>query len=122
MPNRYTIALVDDDEGVRSSLASLLRSLGYDVRGYASASQFLSDPTARDPGCMITDMQMPGMTGDELQATLLAAGRRFPMIFMTAFPKEEARARVMAAGAVAYLEKPADSDAIVRCLESVFHA
>jgi FixJ family two-component response regulator len=120
MSSNHTIAIVDDDEGVRGSLANLLRSLGYEVRGYSSALEFLGDRTAGDPGCMITDVQMPGMTGDQLQAELIAAGRVFPTIFMTAFPTEATRAQVMAAGAIAYLEKPADSEAIVCCLESVF--
>jgi FixJ family two-component response regulator len=120
MSNTHTIAIVDDDDGVRGSLTNLLRSLGYEVRGYSSALEFLDDRTAGDPGCMITDVQMPGMTGDQLQAKLIAAGRLFPTIFMTAFPTEATRARVMAAGAIAYLDKPADGDAIVRCLESVF--
>jgi FixJ family two-component response regulator len=120
MPNNHTIAIVDDDDGVRASLTNLLRSLGYEVRGYSSALEFLGDRTAGDPSCMITDVQMPGVTGDQLQAELIAAGRFFPTIFMTAFPTEATRARVMAAGAIAYLDKPADGDAIVRCLENIF--
>lgn len=111
------VAIVDDDEGVRSSLTSLLRSLGYEVRSYASAQEFLDDDAAGNPGCMIADIQMPGMTGDELQAELIARGRVFPMIFMTAFPTAATRARVMAAGALAYLDKPADGEAIVRFAE-----
>jgi len=66
---------------------------------------------------MITDIQMPVMTGDELQARLLAAGRRFPIIFMTAFPTEPIRQRVMAAGAHCYLGKPTGGEEIIRCLE-----
>jgi FixJ family two-component response regulator len=121
MDKTATIAIVDDDEGVRSSLTSLLRSLGYEVRSYSSAQDFLDDHKAGDPACMITDIQMPNMTGDQLQAELIASGRSVPMIFMTAFPTEVTRARVMAAGALAYLDKPADDDAIARCLASVFN-
>ena len=113
-----TIAIVDDDDGVRISLASLVRSLGYQVRSYGSAPEFLNDSAIGDPACMITDIQMPEMTGDQLQAALIAAGRRFPMIFMTAFPTEAMRSRVMAAGACAYLDKPSDGDTIARCLEA----
>ncbi len=108
------IAIVDDDEGVRNSLSSLIRSLGYEVRSYASAQGFLSDPERRDPDCMITDIQMPEMTGDQLQAVLIAAGRRFPMIFMTAFPTAATRDRVTAAGAWAFLDKPSEPDTIAR--------
>lgn len=110
------IAIVDDDDGVRSSLSSLIRSLGYEARGYASAQEFLGDPERCDPDCMITDIQMPEMTGDQLQAALIAAGRRFPMIFMTAFPTAAARDRVTAAGACAFLDKPAEPETIARHL------
>ena len=109
------VAIVDDDEGVRTSLASLVRSLGYDVRTYGSGGDFLQD--SLDPSCMIADVQMPVMTGDELQARLVASGRRFPIIFMTAFPTETVRKRVMAAGAHCYLNKPSGGDEIIRCLE-----
>jgi len=122
MTRTRAIAIVDDDEGVRSSLASLLRSLGYAVRSYASAAAFLDDAPAGDPDCLITDVQMPAMNGDQLQAELVASGRSFPIIFMTAFPNEAVRARVLAAGARAVLEKPAGSDVIVACLDAIFRS
>lgn len=112
-----TIAIVDDDEGVRLSLASLVRSLGYDVRTYGSGIEFLRDDPREEPACMIADVQMPAMTGDELQQALIASGRTFPIIFMTAFPNEQVRRRVMAAGACCFLSKPSDGDTIIRCLE-----
>ena len=111
-----TVAIVDDDGGVRTSLTSLVRSLGYEVRTYISALDFLDDKRSPDPDCMIADIQMPQMTGDQLQAVLTSSGRSFPIIFMTAFPSDTVRDRVMAAGARDYLEKPADSDAIARRL------
>ena len=115
MPEAPVIAIVDDDEGVRTSLASLVRSLGYDVRTYGSGIDFLQD--SLNPACMIADIQMPAMTGDELQARLVASGRCFPIIFMTAFPTEPVRRRVIAAGAHCYLGKPSSGDEIIRCLE-----
>jgi FixJ family two-component response regulator len=111
------IAIVDDDEAVRTSLASLVRSLGYEARTYGSGADFLQQPIAEDPACMIADVQMPAMTGDELQTRLIEAGRRFPIIFMTAFPTDPVRRRVMAAGAHCYLGKPTGGDEIIRCLE-----
>ena len=117
MAKTPVIAIVDDDEGVRTSLASLVRSLGYEARTYGSGGDFLREPPGEDPACMIADIQMPVMTGDELQARLLAAGRRFPIIFMTAFPTEPIRQRVMAAGAHCYLGKPTGGEEIIRCLE-----
>jgi len=110
------IAIVDDDEAVRASLSSLVRSLGYEVRTYESGDEFLREPGG-DPACLISDLQMPLMTGDELQATLVTAGRRFPIIFVTAFPTEPVRQRVMAAGAHGCLGKPCAEDEIIRCLE-----
>ena len=112
------IAIIDDDEGVRTSLSSLLRSFGYEIRSYGSATEFLDERGRADPDCLIADMQMPRMSGEQLQAELLARGRTFPMIFMTAFPAETVRIRVMARGACAFLDKPVDGDRIAGCLAS----
>lgn len=117
MAKTPVIAIVDDDEGVRTSLASLVRSIGYEARAYASGMDFLRQAPGDDPACMIADVQMPVISGDELQARLVAAGRHFPIIFMTAFPSENVRQRVMAAGAHCYLGKPSSGDEIIRCLE-----
>ena len=118
MAKTPVIAIVDDDEGVRTSLASLVRSLGYEADPYESSVDFLRHAPGNDPACMIADVQMPVVTGDELQAQLIAAGRRFPIIFMTAFPSEPVRQRVMAAGAHSYLGKPSSGEEIIRCLEA----
>jgi FixJ family two-component response regulator len=117
MAKSVVIAIVDDDEGVRASLASLVRSVGYEAQAYESGVDFLRQAQGDDPACMIADVQMPVITGDELQAQLVAAGRHFPIIFMTAFPSETVRQRVMAAGAHCYLGKPSSGDEIIRCLE-----
>jgi FixJ family two-component response regulator len=117
MAKTPVIAIVDDDDGVRASLASLVRSIGYEAQAYESGVDFLRHAPGDDPACMIADVQMPIITGDELQARLIAAGRHFPIIFMTAFPSENVRQRVMAAGAHCYLGKPSSGDEIIRCLE-----
>lgn len=117
MAKTPVIAIVDDDEGVRASLASLVRSIGYEAQAYESGEDFLRHAGGDDPACMIADVQMPVIAGDELQARLIAAGRHFPIIFMTAFPSEIVRKRVMAAGAHCYLGKPSSGDEIIRCLE-----
>jgi FixJ family two-component response regulator len=111
------IAIVDDDEAVRTATASLVRSIGYTARTYASAPDFLRDCATHEPSCLITDVQMPVMTGVELQQELVAAGRNLPIIFITAFPNEAVRQRVLAAGAFCFLSKPCDGDTIVRCVE-----
>ncbi|OAF19366.1 MULTISPECIES: response regulator transcription factor [Bradyrhizobium] len=117
MAKTPVIAIVDDDAGVRTSLASLVRSLGYEAHTYESGVDFLEQPPGDDPACMIADIQMPAITGDELQARLIASGRHFPIILMTAFPSDAVRQRVMAAGAHCYLGKPSSGDEIIRCLE-----
>jgi FixJ family two-component response regulator len=99
MAKTPVIAILDDDEAVLTSLASLVRSLGYEARTYRSGADFLRQAPGEDPACMISDVQMPVMAGDELQTKLLASGRRFPIIFITAFPTESVHQRVMAAGA-----------------------
>ena len=116
MSHHAQIAIVDDDGAVRNALSSLLRSYGYEIRGYESALAFLNEAGRENPACMILDVQMPGMDGPELQACLLSAGRRFPMIFMTAFPTEAIRRKVMEAGAQAYLSKPVDGNTIAHCV------
>ena len=117
MPKPPTIAIVDDDEGVRASLASLVRSLGYQARTYGSGPEFLRDGVSEQPACMISDVQMPAMTGDRLQEVLLSAGVRFPIIFMTAFSTEDVRRKVLANGAYRFLTKPSDGDTLIRCIE-----
>jgi FixJ family two-component response regulator len=112
------IAILDDDAGVLAALTSLVRSLGFEARAYACAEDFLRDPDG-DPDCLISDIEMPGLTGDALQVALIAAGRRIPMIFMTAFARPAVRERVLAAGAVAFLEKPVDGEAIAAHLAVV---
>jgi FixJ family two-component response regulator len=111
------IAIVDDDEAVRASTASLVRSLGYATRTYRSGVDFLRETSGREPDCMIADIQMPGMNGPDLQEKLIEEGRIFPIIFMTAFPNDAVRARVMEAGAACLLIKPSDGDTIVAHLE-----
>lgn len=115
------IAIVEDDGGVRTALASLVRSLGHEARTYASGDAFLS-AGAGDPDCMISDIQMPGLDGDALQARLIEEGRRFPIIFLSAFASDAVRARVLGAGAFCLLEKPADGDRIAECLAAALAA
>lgn len=116
MTRLLTISIVDDDLGVRTSLSSLIRSLGYEVRTYASGREFLEENALYEPDCLITDLQMPHMSGEELLRTLAGAGRPIPIIAMTAFPTDASRARVLAAGAVAYLVKPVEVSMLAECL------
>jgi FixJ family two-component response regulator len=100
------VSIVDDDESVRAAMESLVRSLGFVAFGFESAEDFLRSPRVEDSACLVTDVQMPGMTGLALQDRLIAQGRRIPIIFITAFPEETSRIRAEAGGALAFLEKP----------------
>jgi FixJ family two-component response regulator len=107
------VSIVDDDESVRSSIEDLMCALGFVARTFESAEEFLNSSDRDRTGCLITDLQMPGTSGQDLQSHLLAKGDAPPTIFITAFPDKNVRARVMAKGALAFLEKPVDCKTLV---------
>lgn len=111
------IVIVDDDESVRIATRSLVRSLGFTVHMFASAEDFLRSQHVGECSCVITDVQMPGLSGIDLQSRLIAEGRDTPIIFMTAFADEAVEARALKAGAVCFLSKPFDGRILVKCLE-----
>jgi len=112
------VAIIDDDASVRATTDSLVRSLGYIVSTFASAEEFLRSDRLDDLSCVIADVQMPGMSGVELQAHLLTQGCPVPFIFFTAFPDERIRAQALAAGAICYLTKPFHGDSLVHGLQA----
>jgi FixJ family two-component response regulator len=112
------ISIIDDDASVRAASDNLLRSLGYAVYTFVSAEEFLRSTHLNDTGCVIADVQMPGMSGVDLQAWLLTQGYRVSFIFMTAFPEETIRARALKAGAICFLTKPFDRLTLIRCLDT----
>jgi FixJ family two-component response regulator len=99
-------------------MSSLARSLGYQACEFASAEAFLASPHRQHTACLITDVQMSGMSGLELQDTLLAQHPCVPIIFITAFPADRIRKRAEAAGAAGFFSKPVDSQLIIRCLDA----
>ena len=103
---RPMISIVDDNNFVRESLRDLIESLGYEVATFESAERFLEAACLADTSCLITDLQMPGLSGLHLQSRLIAEGHCIPVIFITAFPDEKFRVRAMSAGAVGFLSKP----------------
>jgi FixJ family two-component response regulator len=112
------ISVIDDDASVRAATNNLLSSHGYLVHTFASAEEFLQSSHLRDTSCVIADVKMPTMSGLELQADLLARGHSLPFIFITAFAIESDRARALKAGAVCYLTKPFDGEALIACLDA----
>lgn len=117
MSNPPVISIVDDDGSVRAATYNLVRSLGYVVHTFASAEEFLRSPHLNDTSCVIADVQMPTMSGLELQAHLHAEGYRLPFIFITAFSVDNARARALSAGATCFLAKPFAGEALINCLD-----
>jgi FixJ family two-component response regulator len=97
---------VDDGASVRAAMQSLLRSLGFVAFVFESAEDFLRSPRVDDSSCLISDVQMPGMSGLDLQDCLIAQGTHIPTIFITAFPEQNIRSRAQASGALGFLEKP----------------
>jgi FixJ family two-component response regulator len=110
------ISIVDDDEGTRLATASLVRSLGWQARVFASAEEFLGSDHIRETSCLISDIRMPGMSGIEMHDRLLALGYAPPTIFTTAFPTAALEATIQAKGALAFLEKPVDVTAVEQLL------
>jgi FixJ family two-component response regulator len=111
------ISIIDDDESVRVATRRLVRSFGYVCHVFPSADEFLRSPVMDDTACLIADVQMPGMSGIELQSLLIARGNHTPMIFITAFPEEGIRLRALEGGAVGFLTKPFDGPSLVNCLD-----
>ena len=111
------ISIVDDDEFVRASLRGLLRSFGYTVEAFSSAAEFLAFPRLDAIACLITDINMPAITGIELFRTLIKEGRPIPTILITAYPNDAARTRALNDGVLCYLEKPFDDNELMRCVQ-----
>jgi FixJ family two-component response regulator len=97
-PKPPTVAVVDDDEAVRVALSNLLASLDLGVATFASAEEFLASAACRTAACLITDVQMPGMSGLDLQRHLIDSGSRLPVIFITAYLSEHVRQEAEAVG------------------------
>ncbi len=110
------ISIVDDDESMREATSALVRSLGFSVATFASAEDFLESDRVDDTSCLITDVQMPGLSGVELQSRLIADGRDMPVIGVTAYPEESIRTRMLEAGAVGFLSKPFNDERLIDCL------
>jgi two-component system, LuxR family, response regulator FixJ len=107
------VYVIDDDEAVRDSLASLLMAKGFLVSSFAAASEFLAVAAALRPGCLITDIRMPGMDGLELQRQLIERALPFPLIVVTGHGDVSLAVQAMKAGAIDFIEKPFSVEAIL---------
>jgi FixJ family two-component response regulator len=108
-----TVAVVDDDDLMRSAVGGLLKAVGLPAREFASAEEFLNSGLQHQIGCVIADIRMPGISGLELQAKLNAEHCKVPIIFITAHGDEKMRMQALRAGAVEFLAKPFDDEALL---------
>ena len=120
MVERPLVSVVDDDESVRESLPDLLRELGYSVRAFSSAEEFLASDCVGETRCLILDIAMPSMSGPDLQQELTLRAREIPIVFITAQADETLRPRSLEQGAVECLFKPFSDTALFEALNAVF--
>ncbi len=112
-----TLCVVDDDDSVRTALKRLLKALEFNVKTFASAEDFLDSGLIQCPDLLILDVRMTGMSGFELQRTIIAKGYNLPVIFMTAYDDPGARRIALEAGAVAFLQKPFEEKILVEAIQ-----
>jgi FixJ family two-component response regulator len=110
------IAVVDDEVAVRKALVRVLRAAGFTARAFASGKEFLNFWHFDRPDCLILDLQVPDLSGTEVQQSLKTAGAHFPVVIITAHDSPNLRAECMSAGAVAYLCKPLDLPALIQAV------
>jgi FixJ family two-component response regulator len=112
------VCIVDDDESLRRSVSNLLTSVGFRVETFVSAEAFLESIHRENTGCLVVDLQMPGMSGLDLITHLAATGSGIPAVILTAHGDSEARRRSLEAGAIAFLGKPFRADALLEAVRS----
>lgn len=118
-PNEATVFIVDDDPSVCAALNRLFKSVGLPARSFASAREFLDQASDLGPGCLVLDMRLPGLCGLDLQEELAQAGMGLPIIFLTAHGSVPLSVKAMKNGAVDFLEKPVEDQAL---LDAVYQA
>jgi FixJ family two-component response regulator len=116
MSKAALISIVDDDAPARDGIGELVESLGYKGAAFKSGEHFLESGLIVETTCLITDLQMPGLNGLELQEALRSRGYQTPVILITAYPNEKHRTRALANGAVGFLGKPFHEEALIECL------
>jgi len=120
--NQSIVMIVDDDDSIRKAVRRLMKAYGLAVETFGSAEEYLDSDRLDKTSCLILDVHMPGMNGLELQKRLVASGCVIPIIFITAFTDESARARAMTAGAVGYLAKPFADEDLLNCIHAALQS
>lgn len=116
------IAIVDDDDSMRSALHGMLKAVGLQALAFASAEEFLTSGQQHNTACLIADIRMPGISGLELQATLNAQHCRIPTIFITAHGDAQMKMQALRAGAVEFLAKPFDDEALLETVRAALES
>jgi FixJ family two-component response regulator len=111
------IAIVDDDPSVRKGLERLIRSLGWKTESFGSAQEFLASPRINAPTCIVLDLQLPGLSGLELQKQMSEAGVETPIVFLTGHGDIPASVKAMKAGAIEFLTKPVDEQDLLNAIQ-----
>jgi FixJ family two-component response regulator len=119
--NSPLVFVVDDDESVRHAMRRLMKSVGFRVKTFASAEEYLESGRQEAPTCLVLDVRMPGKSGLELQEELAASGSSLPIIFITAYDNGEVQSRAMKANAVAFLRKPFEDQALLDAIQKAFN-
>jgi FixJ family two-component response regulator len=110
------IAIIDKDRGVRTAIIRLLRAHGFRAQGFASAEAFLWRGRTDEPACLVMDIELDRMSGIELLHRLKMDGSPIPVVVMTAAEDEKTRRSVLAAGCVAYLQKPSSAELLLAAI------
>ncbi|SRR5260370_15165025 len=116
------VAIVDDDHSMRGALQGLLKAVGVPSQAFVSAEEFLNSGQQHQAACLITDIRMPGISGLELQARLNAEHCRIPTIFITVHDDAQLRMRALRAGAVEFLAKPFDDEALLETVRAALES
>ena len=116
LDSKAIIAIVDDDPSVREGLSSLIRSAGLQVETFASAQEFLARSGAETPSCLVLDLQLPGLSGLDLQKRMAEVGLEVPIVFLTGHGNIPASVQAMKAGAVEFLTKPFDEHDLLQAI------
>jgi FixJ family two-component response regulator len=117
VPELPIVCIIDDDASVRVAVERIARSMDLAAYTFESCRNFLDSAQLVNTSCIIADVQMPGMSGLELQRTLKTRGMNIPLIFITAYPDDELRRQALDEGAVCFLNKPFQGTAIIECIE-----
>jgi FixJ family two-component response regulator len=117
-----SVAIVDDEEGIRKALGRLLRASGIEAQGYANGQEFLTATAEQRPDCVVLDLHMPGMSGLQVLRRLKATGQLWRVVVITAHDEPETREQCLNAGACAYLRKPLEDRLLLNAISAAMRS